>query len=125
MGRCVSVPRANDCPPATALAGIGPNEFGPNVCVVPAKAGTQRRLSKDNGFQLSRERRLQEVSASRSFVTLDRLQSDASGDSGRWLRRDIGAVEIVMRRRVHLVTLDFLAHGLEANRVSNGDPRRF
>src|SRR2546430_17660294 len=52
-----------------------------------------------------------------------RRQSDASGDSGRWLRRDIGAVEIVMRRRVHLVALDFLAHGLEANRVSHRDPR--
>src|SRR2546430_1978543 len=73
--------------------------------------------------------------ASRSFATKQtsihadvnpyRRQSDGSGDSGRWLRRDIGAVEIVMRRRVHLIALDFPAHRLEANRVSHRDPRRF
>src|ERR1700694_2896800 len=37
---------------------------------------------------------------------------------------DIRLVEIVMRGRVHLIALHFLAHGVEANRVRYRDPRR-
>ena len=41
------------------------------------------------------------------------------------MRRDIDAVEVMMRRRVHLVAFDFLTHRLEADRVGYGDPGRF
>src|SRR5215831_16069168 len=38
---------------------------------------------------------------------------------------ELGVVEVVVRRRVHLVPLDLLAGGVEAYRVRYGDPRRF
>src|SRR5439155_20221566 len=38
--------------------------------------------------------------------------------------RQIDLVEVVMRRRIHLVTLHVLAQRIEADRVRNGDPRR-
>src|SRR5438309_8096453 len=41
-----------------------------------------------------------------------------------FLLRHVSVVEIMMRRRVHLIALDFLAHGIESDRMRNGDPRR-
>src|SRR2546425_5736444 len=39
--------------------------------------------------------------------------------------RDLRLVEIVVRRRVHLVTLDLLADRVEADRMRDRDPRCF
>src|ERR1700730_4696299 len=75
MGRGVSVPRANDYPPASALADTGLNEFGPDICVVPAKAGTQRRSSKRRWVPAFAGTTISRMPASHGFVTLNRRQS--------------------------------------------------
>src|SRR5690349_5255895 len=47
-----------------------------------------------------------------------------SGILRRGRFREIDLVEIVMRRRIHLVTLHFFAQRIEADRMRDRDPRR-
>src|SRR5207237_1122849 len=58
----------------------------------------------------------------RGFASCSRTAASLHSEVGS-AARDLRLVEIVVRRRVHLVTLDLLADRVEADRMRDRDPR--
>src|SRR5678816_3123588 len=78
-------------------------------------------VTPKNVGTISASRRAMKRSMARHPPTV----SPADALVARGLLGQFGVVEVVMRGGVHLVALDLLAQRIEADRVRDGDPRRF